>query len=176
MNEETRKRMSSSKSEHWGTPEDIIEMSERVGGGRIALDPCANLKRPIANISLSPPEYDGLGASWANLAAGGLVFCNPPYGRQTKTWVQKAVIESARGAEIILLTAARTDVSWFHTWILPTAASICFVKGRLKFIDLTDSALLPSDPAFFPSMITYFGPNKVLFDQEFSTIGHIFTP
>lgn len=173
MKESTRKSMSSSASAHWCTPEKVLEPVRRVN--EIALDPCSNAFSVVgAKTSISLPD-NGLEAEWAEMAleaGGGLVFVNPPYGREIKSWVQKSVIESARGAEIVLLTAARTETKWFQTWGLATCQAVCFWKGRVTFIDGTGKKR--SDPAFFPSALLYWGPNVHKFIEEFSHHGVVF--
>ena len=50
-----------------------------------------------------------------------------------------------------MLLPARTDTKWFHQFCLDKerVSVVCFVKGRLKFGDQTNSAP-------FPSMIIVF--------------------
>jgi site-specific DNA-methyltransferase (adenine-specific) len=49
----------------------------------------------------------------------------------------------------VFLIPARTDTRWFHEIVLPYAAEIRFIKGRLKFSGAKNSAP-------FPSMIVVF--------------------
>ena len=79
---------------------------------------------------------------------GGVVFCNPPYGRTIGLWVKKAYEESRRGALVVMLLLARTDTQWFHQFIYHKA-EIRFVRGRLKFGCSKNSAP-------FPSMVVVF--------------------
>ena len=171
MDEDTRKRMASSKSAHWCTPTKVLDPVRQVNN--IALDPCSNLfsiVEPKKAVLLENGE-DGLQLPWAELAEdlGGLVYVNPPYGKVIKYWIQKCVIESARGAEIIALVGARTETKWFQDWIMATAQAVCFWKGRLTFIDGTGQGR--KNPAFFPSAVVYWGPNTAKFLQEFEDKG-----
>lgn len=79
------------------------------------------------------------------------VFCNPPYGNISE-WLNRG-----READVaVFLIPARTDTRWFHELVLPYAAEIRFVRGRVKF--------QPNDPKWksggggapFPSMIVIF--------------------
>ena len=79
---------------------------------------------------------------------GGIVFCNPPYGRELPKWVKKCYEESQKGAVVVMLIPARTDTRWFHDYIYGKA-EIRFIKGRLKFGD-------GKSPAPFPSMVVIF--------------------
>lgn len=94
-------------------------------------------------------ETDGLKQQWV-----GTVFCNPPYGRKVIEWVRKATLESANGATVVMLIAARTDTRFFHEYIYNKPnVEIRFIKGRLKFTDEHGNG---NDPAPFPSMVIIF--------------------
>lgn len=101
------------------------------------------------------PENDGLTKPW-NIAGGGAVFCNQPYGREIGKWVRKAYEEAQSGATIVLLIPARTDTSYFHNYILGHA-EIRWVRGRLRFED-EDGMVYP--PAPFPSMVVVYNRKK----------------
>lgn len=80
---------------------------------------------------------------------GYRVFCNPPYGREIKAWVQKAWEESHKpNTIVVMLIPARTDTKYFHDYIMHRS-EVRFVKGRLKFGDSTQGAP-------FPSMVVIF--------------------
>lgn len=96
------------------------------------------------------PETDGLKQSWS--LAGGAVFCNPPYGRETGKWVRKAYEESQHGTTVVLLIPARTDTVYFHDYIYGKA-EIRFIRGRLHFTDEDGNEY---DPAPFPSMVVIY--------------------
>lgn len=74
---------------------------------------------------------------------GGVVFCNPPYGRAIGLWVKKAYEEWKKGATVVMLLPARTDTRWFWDYIYHIA-EIRFVKGRLMFGGSKNSAPFPS--------------------------------
>lgn len=88
---------------------------------------------------------DGLLQHW-----DGVVWCNPPYGRQISLWVHKAFLETGNGVTTVLLLPARTDTKWFHDFVLNNA-EIRFIKGRLKFGGEKYNAP-------FPSMLVIFKP------------------
>mgnify|MGYP001566593805 FL=1 len=66
---------------------------------------------------------------------GKRCFINPPYGKQIKIWLEKALFEIKKGnTELaVFLLPAYTDVKWFHEIVLSKATEIRFIKGRLKF-------------------------------------------
>ena len=56
--------------------------------------------------------------------------------------------------EIHLLITARTDTTYFHEYIYPYA-KLDFIKGRLKFRDLTGVSKKPTS-APFPSIVCIY--------------------
>lgn len=81
---------------------------------------------------------------------GGVVWCNPPYGREITSWVKKASEEILQPYCdcIVMLLPARTDARWFQDYVLGKA-ELHFVKGRLKFGDNENSAPFPSVVAVY---------------------------
>jgi len=93
------------------------------------LDPCApqgGLPWIPARRFLSLPD-DGLAADWPD---GGMIWCNPPYGPDTKKWLAR-MGQHGRG---IALVFARTDTAWFHE-TAAGADAILFLNARVKFVD-----------------------------------------
>ena len=77
------------------------------------------------------------------------MFCNPPYGKEIKHWVEKSFNEGKKqNTKVVMLIPARTDTKYFHEFIY-NKAEIRFVKGRLKFGACKNSAP-------FPSMVVVF--------------------
>jgi hypothetical protein len=83
------------------------------------------------------PDFDGLIVPWT-----GNVYINPPYGKQIKIWLEKALFEIEKGNcdKVVFLLPAYTDVKWFHEIILPLFDEIRFIKGRLRFGSHNNSA------------------------------------
>jgi len=83
------------------------------------------------------PNFNGLEVEWK-----GSIFCNPPYGKQIRNWLEKALkeIEIGNCKNAVLLLPAYTDVKWFHEIVLEKAYEIRFIKGRIKFGKHKDSA------------------------------------
>jgi hypothetical protein len=121
----------SSASDRWGTPRDVYDALDREFA--FDFDPC-------------PLDGDGDGLSplfceWR----GKRVFCNPPYGRGLGEWVKRGLEADLA----VFLIPARTDTQWFHEVVLPRAAEIRFLRGRLRFGGAKNSAP-------FPSMVVVF--------------------
>lgn len=134
----------SSASDQWATPQAFFdELNEEFG---FTLDPCADEYNHKCTRYFTK-EIDGLKQSWE----GEIVFCNPPYGRETGRWVAKASDEAqCENTKVVMLIPARTDTRWFHNYIYKKqGVEIRFIKGRLKFGDSKNSAP-------FPSMVVIF--------------------
>lgn len=167
----------SSRRMDWETPDELLELVGMVGA--ISLDPCTTFENPTrarAFICPSTPDEsphvvagggqgergNGLETPWD---VNGLVFVNPPYGRELPRWTAKIRMEAASGAEIIALVPARTDTKWWHRH-LSKADAICFWAGRLKFRGAEYGAP-------FPSAIVYFGDRAKAFRRVFTGQGWI---
>lgn len=131
----------SSKSEMWETPQDFFDKLD--DEFRFDLDVCATPENAKCKQYFTP-EIDGLSQPWE-----GVCWCNQPYCRQTGKWVRKAHDEAYKGnCTVVMLLPSRTDVSWFHDYILGKA-EVRFIRGRLKFGGSKNSAP-------FPSMVVIF--------------------
>jgi hypothetical protein len=90
-------------------------------------------------------KINGLEINWI-----GNVFINPPYGKEIKKWLEKAMQELQKNCNLcVFLLPAYPDVKWFHEIVLEKANEIRFIKGRLKFGDHKQTAP-------FASMIVIF--------------------
>jgi phage N-6-adenine-methyltransferase len=96
---------------------------------------------------------DGLAQSWA----GENVFCNPPYGRQTGRWFEKAFWEVRNHAcpLAVLLVPANTETAWWHDFVASGAQEIRFVRGRVHF--LLGGRRVPNSRPVFSSAVLVFG-------------------
>lgn len=152
----------SSESNEWYTPQNIIDAAAQVLDG-IAVDPCSNTGTP--NVPASKhytAEDDGLSMNW-----NGTVYMNPPYGRALKHWVRKFKLEHGKGRMTagIALLPARPGSDWFDEI---SEYDVSFIRGRLRFSE--------GNPAPFPSMCVYCGPDAARFLQVFSPIGCMYRP
>jgi hypothetical protein len=121
----------SSASDRWATPHALR----------------AELDREFA-FDFDPCPLDGTGDGLSPLFCewkGKRVFCNPPYGPGIGEWLKRG----REAALAVFLIPARTDTRWFHEIVMPNAAEIRFLRGRLKFGE-------SKNPAPFPSMLVIF--------------------
>ena len=142
----SRAYMPQAKSVEWSTPQGLFEQLN--DEFNFTLDPCATPENAKC-AKFYTREDDGLSKSWA----GERVFMNCPYGREASNWIAKAYFESQYAEVIVGLLPARTDVKWFHDFIL-TKAEIRFLKGRLKFVGSNGKA----SSATFPSIVVIWRP------------------
>lgn len=133
--------MFSSKSDLWSTPDDFFAELDKEF--HFTLDVCATADNAKCD-DYYTEAMDGLSLKW-----DGIVWCNPPYGRNINKWIKKAVNAALEGATVVMLLPARTDTTWFHELIY-RRAEIRFIRGRLKFGGSNNAAP-------FPSMICIFG-------------------
>lgn len=131
----------SSNSAKWNTPRSLLERLYKVFS--FDLDPCSDSKE-TPNVKARfhyTEEGDGLSKPWF-----GVVYMNPPYGRQIGRWVRKA---ATCGAEtVVCLLPARTDTRWWQSYV-PGASFVVFIRGRLRFGGANNSAPFPSALAVF---------------------------
>lgn len=148
----------SSACEHWNTPEDVLVALAELWPEGIDLDPCSNDGSIVGARVAYTKADDGLTRPWL-----GRVYVNPPYGRGILAWLERALIASNDGAEVVLLVPARVDTVWWHTFAA-RAEGVCFWRGRLTFRGAPD-------PAPFPSAILYYGSDAPRFRRVFSSRG-----
>ena len=135
--------MFSSKTDLWETPKDLFDKLNNEF--HFTLDVCATPENAKCD-SFYTKEQDGLSQPWK-----GVVWCNPPYGKQIGSWVRRGFFASLSGNTVVMLLPARTDTRWFHEYIYGKA-EIRFIRGRLKFGGSKNSAP-------FPSMVAVFMPH-----------------
>ena len=119
MNSSFEGNTSTGKDE-WLTPPEIIKAI-----GDFDLDPCSPIVPPwrTATTMLNIND-DGLSRKW-----DGLVWCNPPYGKEAELWLKKC----SEHKRCIALIFARTETKSFFEHIWSKAKAVFFIKGRLCF-------------------------------------------
>ncbi len=132
----------SSATGEWETPQELYNALNSEFG--FTLDACASVDN--AKVATYYSE-DSLNKPWC-----GVVWCNPPYGREIGKWVKKGLESAHAGTTVVMLLPSRTDTKWWHESVM-TASEIRFIKGRLKFGGAKNSAP-------FPSVIVVFGPKN----------------
>lgn len=131
----------------WATPPEVFGPLNAEFG--FDLDPCATPTTAKCACYFTEAE-DGLAQPWAPCR----VFMNPPYGREIYAWTRKAVEEARKGALVVGLLPASSDLAWWHDDVVPFAAEVRFVRGRVRF--LTGGPYRAS--GFFASVVVVWLP------------------
>lgn len=139
--------LKSSEKQTWETPQYLFDKLNNVYN--FTLDCCA--EESTAKVSnYITKEMDALSLEWV-----GVVWCNPPYGREQGKFVKKALaeVENGNAESVVILIPSRTDTKIWQDVIFKYASQIIFIRGRLRFGDATENAP-------FPSAIVVFGKRK----------------
>lgn len=150
----------------WFTPPDIIEAARKVMGN-IDCDPASNERanKIIKAKMFFTAEIDGLSRTWK-----GNVWMNPPYSQSIVDKFAEAVsakYESREISQACILVNNATETAWFQR-MLNLAAAVCFIRGRIKFID--QKGEVPGGP-LQGQVIIYFGENRKEFHEAFCEKG-----
>lgn len=140
-----------SKQDYGTPPELLAAVQGRFG--RITVDLAAHVGNAVCPTFFAPPDrpegaaaIDSLAQDWSKLE--GLLWLNPPFSG-VRPWVEKCVMESARGARIALLTAASVGSNWFRD-CCAQHAQVLFLNRRIRFVGADQ--VFPKD-----CMISIFG-------------------
>lgn len=171
-------------SDEWYTPKKYID-AVRETLFVIDLDPAssATANQTILAEKIFTEQDNGLEQSWyCNESTS--VFCNPPYGKATKLWIQKIITEFELGniKEAILLVNANTSSKWFSSlWNY----ALCFTDHRIKFISgeeaIQQNKLILPGIEYKPrkhqptsgNVFVYFGDNQFRFKKIFEKFGNV---
>lgn len=132
----------------WETPPAMFEALD--AEFHFTLDPCARPQTAKTKRFFTEAD-NGLVQDWGV----DRVFMNPPYGREISAWTRKARESAARGALVVGLLPASTDLGWWHEDVLGPGAEVRFIRGRVKF--LADGVKWTN--GFFASVIVVWRPS-----------------
>lgn len=155
-----------SGNNEWYTPAPIVEAARSVMGS-IDLDPasCTTANEVIKATAFYDATTDGLAHEWH-----GNVWLNPPYGQPLiAQFAEKALsqIEAGNVSQMCVLCNNATDTVWCQS-LLKRADVVCFVAGRVKFLDAT---LKPANTPLQGQIVVYFGNRTELFRNGFAAFG-----
>lgn len=119
--------------------------------GPFDLDPCACDPQPWACASEQWTE-NGLMRPWF-----GMVWLNPPYGRQLGAWLNRLALHG-NGMALIF---ARTDTRAFHNHVWPFASLVLFLRGRLTFCRPNGDLAPEGHNSGGPSVLIAYGEEAV---------------
>lgn len=147
----------------WYTPSNIIEAA-RLTMGSIDLDPASTelANKTIKATEIYTKEINGLDKTW-----NGNVWMNPPYAQPLMTeFCDKLAFELVNISQACVIVNNATETTWFQG-LLDLSAAICFVKGRVKFLDPNGNEGAPLQG----QIIFYFGNDTDKFKENFGTFG-----
>jgi len=152
----------------WYTPNVYVEAARAVMGS-IDIDPASS---DIANQIVKATKYyttedDGRSQTWQ-----GNVWMNPPYAQPLISEFCELLVRKYKAGEIcqacVLVNNATETV--FYQNMLRICGAVCFIKGRIKFIDEQGAG---SGAPLQGQTILYFGDRINEFATIFQTFGVI---
>jgi len=157
-----------SGNNEWYTPSEYIEAARRVMGG-IDLDPASSeiANKTVQAVTFYTIENDGLLYDWA-----GRVWMNPPYASHLIGLFANKLAEHVKQGDVseaCVLVNNATETTWFNT-LLDVASCVCFIRGRVKFIDAEGK---PSGAPLQGQALLYIGPRAQAFGRAFSDLGAV---
>lgn len=152
----------------WYTPKRYLDAARAVLG-RIDLDPASSdlAQRNVQARTYFTQKQDGLAQDWS-----GTVWLNPPYAQPLiGQFLAKLVDAYSRGrvTAAVVLTNNATETAWGNG-ILQAATSVCFVKGRIKFLNRDG---VEEHTPLQGQMFCYLGDDKAAFERAFCEFGVI---
>lgn len=154
--------LTSTGAQEWYTP-PVLAVAARAVLGHIDLDPasCAEANAVIQAARYYTKEDNGLVRLWR-----GRVWLNPPFGSLGPRFVARLHYAYRIGdvTAALLLVPARVDTRW---WRLVQEYPVCFLHGRVRFSNVSDSAP-------FATAILYLGRERERFVAVFGRLGLIY--
>jgi ParB family chromosome partitioning protein len=150
----------------WYTPEEYI-MAAKELMKNIDVDPASS---DIANQTVIATKYytaedDGRIQKWE-----GNVWMNPPYAQPLVTEFCDLLVEKFKSGEVkqaCVLVNNATETNFYQN-MMENCQAICFIKGRVKFIDREGKS---TGTPLQGQTILYFGGNHKEFGAIFSQFG-----
>ena len=148
-----RDQLFSKKSDEWETPKWLFDqLNEEF---HFNFDGACNYENCLCEHG--NVIQDGIKVSW--YPTWDKIYINPPYSK-IAAFMEKAYIESQKGAVVVCLIPVRSDTRYWHDYVMK-AAEIRIIRGRLKFINPALPSWDPEgnfkvSPAPFPSCVVIF--------------------
>jgi phage N-6-adenine-methyltransferase len=104
-------------------------------------------------------DDDGLAQEWS-----GMLWMNPPCGREIGPWIKKAHDSACAGhATVVCLLPVRSDNEW---WRYCIQGEIRFIRGRIRFVNTPGSAMFPVAVVIFHAHLDPGGIMKIWNPKE----------
>lgn len=136
--------------------------------GGIDCDPASTeiANRVVGATTFYTAKQDGLTQPW-----GKRVWMNPPYAQPLIGQFATALVTKLNEGEVseaVALVNNATDTAWFQE-LLKSAAIVCFVCGRVKFLDPDGNPGAPLQG----QAVLYFGEKWKRFVKAFAQFGQV---
>lgn len=150
-------------SDDWITPKWLIKALPEFD-----LDVCASVTQPwpCARESINIHQ-NGLIVKWK-----GFVYCNPPYGKEAKVWLNRMALHN----DGVALVFARTDTQMFFDEVWGRASLLLFLRGRLTFSRPDGSSPKSGHNSGGPSVLVGYGPRAAHALMAASRFGALVLP
>ena len=80
-------------------------------------------------------------------------YVNPPYSKPLK-WVEKAILESKKGVDVVMLLRVDPSTKWYKL-LIENKAHICYFNERVKFKGYENKS------SNFATMLAFLEGNKL---------------
>lgn len=151
----------------WYTPKKFIDAARNVMGS-IDLDPASSeiANKVIQATTIYTEQDSGLVHPWS-----GNVWMNPPYNNSlVGEFTRKLTEDLPNINQACVLVNNASETRWFQSYIFGFCDIICFVKGRIKFLDENGEA---TGSSLQGQVIAYYGKNTKLFEDNFTQFGKV---
>ncbi len=151
------KIFTSSKSDNWETPDWLFKQLDNEFHFEVDAACAPSNKKCNHGFYYFDETDNALNRNWYDFPLDNgknatSIFCNPPYNN-LKQWIDKGYEASKHGCTVVfLLPLTKCDQKWWHNIVIPYAAEIRFIEGRVKFGGCENAAP-------FPSCVVVFKPN-----------------
>jgi site-specific DNA-methyltransferase (adenine-specific) len=144
----------------WQTPPEVFDPLHREFGFGLdaaAMGDSARVPFYLGPDHINPARRDSFAADWlaCRHPGGGAVWLNPPYGRGMGRWMVLAA-RWGRVVPVVVLILSRTDLPWWHSVVMTSAAEVRFVRGRVHFLTGPEGERASGAPA--PSLVVVWRP------------------
>jgi len=153
-------------SVEWYTPPEYLNLTRTVLGD-IDLDPASNTTAQewIKAGQFYGKEDDGLAQPWA-----GRVWCNPPYGKFSRLFMERGLQFYKDGAvTACIFLVNRTGAAWYVD-LAQQFDAVCQVRKRINFYGPNGEP--EGSPRYYNDFL-YLGPDVEKFVAVFSPVGRL---
>jgi phage N-6-adenine-methyltransferase len=141
----------------WETPKWLFDHLE--AEFHFTHDVCASYDNTKIMPSYWDEEDDALRQQWH-----GVLWMNPPYGKQIGEWVYKAYLSAVQlDATVVCLLPARSNCDW---WKYVIQGEVRFIRRKLRFVGASSDSMFPNVIVIFRPKLEHGGTMSILDVRE----------